>query len=72
MATLQESEPAVFQETGFFRRAPSRFPTHVCAETRERYVLWSEIQEIFEDINLLYNENGKKIVLFMTDNDGKL
>ncbi|KAG0085843.1 hypothetical protein BGZ92_008658 [Podila epicladia] len=45
--------------------------THVCIETGKRYVLWSDIQKNFIDINYLQNWSDER-VLFMINNYGRL
>jgi hypothetical protein len=41
------------------------------ADTKERYVLWSDIQHTFQGIDHLETED-EKMVLFMIDTDGEL
>ncbi|KFH74015.1 hypothetical protein MVEG_01228 [Podila verticillata NRRL 6337] len=68
MAYLQRNNPPIFQE---FERADgshARLPAQTLVGTNERYVLWSDVQDAFEDVDHLRDQQ-KELVLFMSDND---
>lgn len=46
-------------------------PIHVCPETNERYVLWSNIQDAFEGVTFLRYWSTTR-VLFMITQNGEL
>lgn len=72
MASSVQTDPLVFQkfesEDG---SALSSLRTHVCTETKERYLLWTDIQHAFHGIDHLEVEDVT-MVLFTVDADGEL
>lgn len=71
MAHLQSPNTPVFQEFKCTDRPTVRLRTHICEDTRQRYIFWSDIQDTFEDIDHLRDQK-KDLVLFMIDNNGEL
>lgn len=48
-------------------------PTHICADTGQRFVLWSDIGKSFWGADADYLEDrNKDIVLFLIRSDGEL
>lgn len=44
---------------------------HICTETAEHYVLWRDIENVFEGVDQLKVGEDRR-PLFMSDNNGKL
>lgn len=72
MASLLDIDPSVFQECESIDRTTlAQLPTQICPETGQRYVLWTDVQQIFKGADHLQRQN-KDTVLFLINNDGKL
>lgn len=72
MAFLHGADPLVFQKFKSRTDKPLiHIPTHVCLETNQRHVLWSDVLDTFEGIDCLLDQDGK-LILFMIDNNGEL
>lgn len=62
MAFLQDSDSQVFQM--FWStdgNTLGRLQSHICAKTGEHYVLWSDVQDAFEDVDHLRNQEKKNL-----------
>ncbi|KAI9231675.1 MAG: hypothetical protein BYD32DRAFT_430245 [Podila humilis] len=71
MAFPQGSDPVCQRFESTDGTSLDTLPTLICAETGERYVMWSSIRDICEDVDYLETWR-RKVVLFMIDNDGEL
>lgn len=72
MALSDSAYPPVFQRFLSKNGEPlASLPTKTCSQSGKRYIFWSDIQNIFEDVVFLKDLDGL-IVLFMIDQDGEL
>lgn len=71
--TAEQTDPIVPQEfiLDFYTPLPS-LPTHLCTETNERYLLWSDIQNAFKGIVQLKERCNETLILFTVDSYGEL
>lgn len=72
MAPIDETDPPVLQRFESKDGQPlASLPTTVCAETGDRYILWSDTQLAFEDVDHLEYYLGSR-GLFMVNKDDEL
>ncbi|KAF9375847.1 hypothetical protein CPC16_000501 [Podila verticillata] len=72
MALSDSADPPVFQRFLSKNGEPlASLPIKTCSESGKRYIFWSDIQNIFEDVVYL-RDLDELIVLFMIGQDGEL
>ncbi|KAF9201779.1 hypothetical protein BGZ59_002521 [Podila verticillata] len=72
MALSDSADPPVFQRFLSKNGEPlTSLPIKTCSESGKRYIFWSDIQNIFEDVVYL-RDLDELIVLFMIGQDGEL
>lgn len=71
MGSVLTTSPPIVQVFNFRDRPNIHLPTYLCPETRQRYVLWSDVQDAIQGIDYLHDPYLGD-VLFMIDNNGEL
>lgn len=71
MQPAEDPDPPILQQFQCKDNEPlASLPTRVCTDTGKRYLLWSDVQHAFDDLDHVLNYGSR--VLFEIDEHGEL